>query len=443
MAKKIFFWIPEALRMLFFIIGIGLIAYFFNFYAALICSVICMVAYHIWQMHAMYKMLNWVDYPVSDKRLPNAWGPWSDLFAALYKLRRNDEKSQNDLQEGLSRFRLAMESLPNGVVMMSDVLFLEWCNAAAQSHLGLNMNRDRGMRVTNLIRHPAFIDYIILGRYDKPLNITLHDRKLVMQMIPFEDRRHILVTQDVTKLERIDMMRRDFIANASHELRTPLTVINGFLEIAAEDTNMDKKTRMAHIKLMMDQGKRMQNLLDDMLTLTRLESDENLLKPEQINMSLMLDSILKDAQALSGGKHVFTLENHGPDVYGNATEVRSALTNLVSNAIRYTPNDGGEIHLSWEKEKEGARFSVTDSGIGIAPEHISRLTERFYRVDKGKSREIKGTGLGLAIVRHVLLRHGGQLTIESTLGKGSTFTAHFPARVLIEEFVPQTSATNS
>lgn len=437
MNKKFLFWVPEVLRILFFIIGIGLIAYFINYYAALVCAVICLVAYHVWQMQVMYKMLNWTDEP-PDSRLPNAWGAWSDLFAALYKLRRNDERSQHDLQEGLSRFRMAMESLPNGVVMMSDVLFLEWCNAAAQSHLGLSLDRDRGMRVTNLIRHPAFIDYLILGRYDKPLNITLHDRKLVMQMIPFEDRRHILVTQDVTKLERIDMMRRDFIANASHELRTPLTVINGFLEIAADDTNMDKKTRMAHIKLMMDQGKRMQNLLDDMLTLTRLESDENLLKPEQINMAQMLDSILKDAQALSAGHHVVTLDNHGPDVYGNPTEVRSALSNLVSNAIRYTPEQG-EIRLSWAKEAEGACFSVTDSGIGIAPEHISRLTERFYRVDKGKSREIKGTGLGLAIVRHVLLRHGGQLTIESTLGKGSTFTAHFPHRVLIETFVPQTT----
>lgn len=442
MAKKIFFWIPEAFRMLFFILGIGLIAYFFSYQAALICAVICLVTYHVWQMRIMYKMLHWLTVSVSDNRLPNGWGPWSDLFAALFKLRRNDEKSQQDLQEGLSRFRMAMESLPNGVVMMSDVLFLEWCNAAAQTHLGLNMSRDQGMRVTNLIRHPAFIDYIILGRYDKPLNITLHDRKLVMQMIPFEDRRHILVTQDVTKLERIDMMRQDFIANASHELRTPLTVINGFLEIAAEDTNMDKKTRMAHIKLMMDQGKRMQNLLDDMLTLTRLESDENLLKPEQINMAQMLDSIWKEAQALSGSKHVITLDNNGPDIYGNPTEVRSALTNLVSNAIRYTP-DEGDIHISWDREKEGARFSVTDTGIGIAPEHISRLTERFYRVDKGKSRAIKGTGLGLAIVRHVLLRHGGQLTIESTLGKGSTFTAHFPTRVLIEAFIPHKPTVNS
>lgn len=437
MNKKITFWIPEVCRACLYVIGVACIAYFYDTTVALIVAVATMLAYHVWQMGAMFKLLSWLDAALSAK-LPNAWGPWSDLFAELYKLRVNDDKNQKNLAESLSRFRLAMESLPNGVVMMNDVLFLEWCNAVAQDQLGLNLSRDKGMRVTNLIRHPAFIDYVILGRYETPLTLTLQDRKLILQIIPFEDRRHILVTQDVTKLERIDLMRRDFIANASHELRTPLTVINGFLEIAAEDPSMDKATRYAHLKLMIEQGKRMQNLLDDMLTLTRLETDENVLKSEQIPMKPMLESMFNDGVALSNGKHKITLSVDGPDLYGSPMEVRSALSNLVTNAIRYTP-EGGNIALSWEREKDGAKFSVTDNGIGIPQEHLSRLTERFYRVDKGRSREVQGTGLGLSIVRHVLLRHGAHLTVESVFGEGSTFTAHFPTRVTLEAFVPHQS----
>jgi two-component system phosphate regulon sensor histidine kinase PhoR len=295
----------------------------------------------------------------------------------------------------------------------------------------LQNDRDKGMRVTNLIRNPDFMDYIILGRYDQPLTLSLRERKLIVQIIPFENRRQILVTHDATDVERIEMMRRDFIANASHELRTPLTVINGFLEIASTQANLDPTTRKAHLKLMTEQGQRMQNLVEDMLTLTRLESIDYPLKPEEVDMPSLLDQILREATALSAGKHTITLIDTAFNVYGGIDELRSAFGNLASNAVRYTP-EGGSITLAWKLVGGVPQFSVSDTGIGIRAEHINRLTERFYRVDKSRSRETQGTGLGLAIVKHVLLRHDAVLAIESAPLKGSTFIVRFPATALVE-----------
>jgi two-component system phosphate regulon sensor histidine kinase PhoR len=309
---------------------------------------------------------------------------------------------------------------------MDDVLQLEWCNPAAGRHLGLTLERDQGRRVTNLVRQPEFIDYIILGRYEQPLTLSFKGRTLECRIIPFENRRQILVTHDATETERIEQMRRDFIANASHELRTPLTVINGFLEIALNDPGLPAQTRHEHLELMTEQGQRMQRLIGDMLTLSRLESESYLLKREQVDMKALVESVAAEARALSGGRHEISVRIDGPDVMGSSEELRSAFANLASNAVRYSP-DGGTIGLVWERGAGDLHFSVTDSGIGIAPEHIARLTERFYRVDKSRSRETQGTGLGLAIVKHVLLRHGGHLAISSVPGKGSTFTAALPA----------------
>ena len=191
----------------------------------------------------------WLDHP-DEVRLQDGWGSWTEIFAKLYRLRREDQKNRAELAEWLSRFRQAMSQLPDGVVIMDDVLFLEWCNPVAEQHLGLKLEKDKGMRVTNLIRSPEFIDYIILARYDEPLTLRIGERKLIVRLIPFEDRRQILVTHDVTEFDRLETMRRDFIASASHELRTPLTVINGFLEIANTEPNLDPVTRTQHLKLM-------------------------------------------------------------------------------------------------------------------------------------------------------------------------------------------------
>jgi len=431
MSPRLVFWVSSSIRALLIIIATGIAAYLWGAVTGLLLGFIAMSGLVLLQLFYLQRLADWLDNPASS-RLPDGWGAWTDIFSRLYKSRRGDEKNQAELTEWLARFRQAMTLLPDGVVIMDDVLFLEWCNPAAESHLGLSLAKDKGMRVTNLVRTPEFMDYIILGRYETPLTLSFRDRKLIAHIIPFENRRQILVTHDITESERIDMMRRDFIANASHELRTPLTVINGFLEIASLQPDLDITIRHSHLKLMTEQGERMQRLVEDMLTLTRLESMDHLLRVETVDMRGLLEQILQEAEALSAGRHLITLEIDGPDIRGSKDEIRSALTNLVTNAIRYTPEEG-KIHISWINTPQGAKFSVTDNGIGISPEHISRLTERFYRVDKSRSRETQGTGLGLAIVKHVLLRHKAQLIIDSTPGVGSKFTVQFPANIAIEE----------
>jgi two-component system phosphate regulon sensor histidine kinase PhoR len=428
MNPKLLFWVPAALRMAFTAAGVGILWYSFGPLVALLVAVLLLAAMVFGQLAYLYQLSNWLDQPDSI-RLPDGWGAWTHIFSRLYRLRRDDDKSRAELTEWLARFRQAMHLLPEGVVIMDDVLFLEWCNPAAERHLGLSHERDKGMRVTNLIRSPEFMDYIILGRYEQPLTLTLRGRKLVVQIIPFENRRQILVTHDATETERIERVRRDFIANASHELRTPLTVIVGFLEIASSEPDLDAPTRAAHLKLMTEQAYRMQNLIGDMLTLSRLESVDYPLRPERIDILKLMEQIAREARALSGGKHEVTMECSGPDLLGNADELHSAFGNLASNAVRYTA-PGGRIDLVWKEGPAGPQFIAQDTGIGISAEHISRLTERFYRVDKSRSRETQGTGLGLAIVKHVLLRHGGTLTIKSEAGKGSSFIVSMPKALI-------------
>ena len=425
MNPKLLFWIPALLRMSFILLGAGVFWWLFGLVYGLAMAFLSVFVLLFIQLSYLHQLGDWLDDPHSAK-LPDGWGSWTNIFSRLYRLRRDDERNQAELTEWLARFRQAMHLLPDGVAIMDDVLFLEWCNPAAERHLGLTLERDKGMRVTNLIRHPDFIDYIILGRYENPLTLSLRDRKLICQIIPFENRRQILVTHDATETQRIEEMRRDFIANASHELRTPLTVIVGFLEIASSEMNLDAETRMSHLKLMTEQGHRMQRLIEDMLTLSRLESMDYPLRSESVDIPALMEQIVQEARALSGGKHQITASVNGPNIMGNAEELRSAFGNLASNAVRYTP-PGGTVHLAWQIGPNGPQFVATDTGIGIDQKHIARLTERFYRVDKSRSRETQGTGLGLAIVKHVLLRHGGSLSIKSEAGKGSSFIVSLPA----------------
>jgi two-component system phosphate regulon sensor histidine kinase PhoR len=424
MNPKLLFWIPALLRVIFLFVLAGLCWWIAGPIAGLAVAVLLLVIQLYLQLSYLGQLSAWLDDSQSAK-LPDGWGAWTDVFSRLYRLRRDDERSQSELTEWLARFRQAMHLLPDGVAIMDDVLFLEWCNPAAERHLGLTLERDRGMRVTNLVRHPDFIDYIVLGRYEQPLTLSLRDRKLICQIIPFENRRQILVTHDATESARIEEMRRDFIANASHELRTPLTVIVGFLEIASSTPDLDPASRQAHLTLMTEQGRRMQRLIEDMLTLSRLESVDYPMRPEPVRIGALVEDVLQEARALSGGQHEVTASVDGPDIVGSAEELRSAFGNLASNAVRYTP-PGGKVHLSWREGPDGPQFVVSDTGIGIDQIHIARLTERFYRVDKSRSRETQGTGLGLAIVKHVLLRHRATLTITSEAGKGSCFKVSFP-----------------
>lgn len=430
MNPHVLFWIPAALRLAGIWIGSAVLWYFFGPVIGLLAGLALTTAMTIVQLYYLSALDIWLDSPRSD-RLPDGWGAWHAVYSHLYRLNHDEEKSKKELTEWLTRFREAMNFLPDGVAIMDNVLFLDWCNPMAEKHLGLDLGRDRDMRITNLVRDPAFIDYVILGKYDEPLEMKFNDRYLVLQIIPFGNRRQILVTHDKTDSIRTEKIRRDFIANASHELRTPLTVINGFLELAIAQPDLDRETRLSHLNMMREQGERMQSLVEDMLTLTNLESNDYPIRREPFDAPLLVKNIYQAAQALSGGRHVFELEMDGPEtLYGSMDEIRTAFTNLVTNAIRYTP-DGGSITLKWTSTEEGPRFSVRDTGIGIEAKHIPRLTQRFYQVDKSRSRQVNGTGLGLSIVRHVLLRHEARLDIESEPGKGSEFSAQFSRRILV------------
>jgi two-component system phosphate regulon sensor histidine kinase PhoR len=324
----------------------------------------------------------------------------------------------------------AARALPDSIVILDAESRIVWLNDTAHPHLGLSRGRDEGHFVYYLIRSGRFIEWLNACDYSHPLLISSPVRpetRLSLRMVPMPERRRMLLAQDVTELERVEAMRRDFVANVSHELRTPITVIAGFLEAFADMDDPNPAEFRRHVHLMLEQTERIRRLLDDLLTLARLESAPDL-GSESVDICAMARQLQEEARSLSQGRHEIELRcQTGLRVRGSPQELQSALGNLVVNAVRYTP-EGGRISLLWRaSEYGGAEFSVSDTGEGIEARHIPRLTERFYRVDRGRSRASGGTGLGLAIVKHVLQRHQGRLRIESTLGKGSTFTAIFPA----------------
>jgi two-component system, OmpR family, phosphate regulon sensor histidine kinase PhoR len=367
--------------------------------------------------------------------LPDRSGQWGDVFARLTRLMRDQSQSYQQINFALERLQRATSAMPEGVVIMDEIDRIEWCNPVAEKHLGINSNLDAGQHITHLVRQTQFTEYLAAHNYSEPLIIKQSRHQgltLSLQFVPYGDKQKLLISRDVTRLERVQTMRRDFVANVSHELRTPLTVIGGFLETLSEEgSSADPETSKWALTLMMDQTKRMQRLVEDLLTLSRLEDTENLAREANINIPEMLRELYHEAQSLSAGRHRISLNlDTDAKLLGSMDELRSAFGNLVSNAIRYTV-DGGEISLNWAIRDGQGVFSVQDSGIGIEAEHIPRLTERFYRVDRGRSRETGGTGLGLAIVKHVLTCHQAKLEIVSEPGKGSCFSARFPAVRLI------------
>ncbi|AEV25270.1 MULTISPECIES: phosphate regulon sensor histidine kinase PhoR [Azospira] len=383
--------------------------------------------YHLWFLS---KLMRWLRGPL-DARVPAGWGIWEVAFAGLHRRVRIRLEQQHSLARALERFRLAGEALPDGVVVFNRHRQIDGLNAQAAAHFNLNPATDRGQPVTNLIRQPEMVSYLSAGQFDEPLLLQndLHKgQTLQIQVIPYGDDQNLLISRDISQLERLENMRRDFVANVSHELKTPLTVVSGFVEMLVDDFDAyPREDALHYLRLVQEQSGRMQHLIDDLLTLSALETGSLTPLDERVEVPALLASIQQEAQALSAGRHQISLVCDGPPVLlGCANELRSAFGNLASNAVRYTP-DGGRVELIWQRTADGAAFTVADSGIGIAPQHIPRLTERFYRVDRSRSRETGGTGLGLAIVKHVLTRHQGRLEVESEAGKGSRFSACFPA----------------
>ena len=386
-----------------------------------------LVAHHL---HQAQRVHDWA-LATADQPVPESRGAWSEVFAALYRRSRRGQAHQRDLQHVIERFRQAAEAIPDGIVILDRAQRIEWANPHAVAQLGLDLAHDVGQPIVNLVRQPEFLRYLDTGDYgESTLMPSSRDsgRTLALQLVPFAVDKKLLMSRDVTELEALARMRRDFIANVSHELKTPLTVISGFVE-TLQDLDVDERQRKRFLQLMQDQARNMQRLVADLLTLSALESEQNAVADERFAIVPLMLALSSDAKALSKGQHDVALDiGEAAVVTGARDELASAFGNLVTNAIRYTPG-GGTIRLGWHIERDGTGvFSVADTGIGIAAEHVPRLTERFYRVDRSRSRATGGTGLGLAIVKHVLLRHQAQLEITSDVGKGSVFSVRLPGR---------------
>jgi two-component system phosphate regulon sensor histidine kinase PhoR len=356
---------------------------------------------------------------------------WEDVFARLNKMVRRQREERSQSATALRQMEQATSALPEGVVILDETDRIEWCNPLAEKHFGLDSARDIGQQITYLARQPEFVHYLAQRDFIEPL-VFRTDRQegltLSIKIISYSASKKLLTSRDITRFEHIETMRRDFVANVSHELRTPLTVVNGFVETLSDMPKLDNDLARRALNLMGEQTLRMGRLVDDLLTLSKLDNALNALHEETVQTSALLHTVYEEGLTLSAEKHTLRLQIESDcNLLGNKEELRSAFSNLISNAIRYTPQ-GGEITLRWQEKDGQPIFSVQDSGLGIASKHIPRLTERFYRVDHSRSRETGGTGLGLAIVKHVTIRHQAQLIIASEEGKGSIFSIVFPAK---------------
>lgn len=401
-------------------------------YAFLLFTLVLFI-YLLIQIYDLYALQQWLKKPELDE-VPEGVGLAEDIFNALLKYERSNERQNQELNAALERFNTVANAIPDGLVILSASNEIEWCTSHAEYQLGLNLETDRHMPIVNLIRNSHFIAYLYNEVYDEPFklkDLRNNDSILEIWLISLGSKQKLLISRDITQLEQVDAMRRDFIANVSHELRTPLTVVGGFIETLSDMEGAIPESIRSYFSMMQDQTTRMRRLIEDLLTLSRIESNTQPPEDGHIAMQDLVKMLLNDAIALSQGKHTITADYaDNLDLMGATDELQSALGNLVSNAVRYTPQ-GGNIHISWQQRGKHGVFSVRDDGIGIAPQHIGRLTERFYRVDRGRSRETGGTGLGLAIVKHILTRHQAKLEINSTLGTGSTFSAIFPKNRLV------------
>ena len=408
-----------SVKMALIIFAIGLLIYLCN---------------HIAWLH----QLNiWFKNP-SLKSIPEGSGAWQDVFTSLLQYERNNLANQAQLSSALDRFNLTANAIPDGLVILSPSNEIEWCTPHAENQLGLDIATDKNLPIVNLVRDSQFIAYLYSENYSEPFKLKSWQNPEVVfeiQLIPFASKQKLLICRNMTQLEKVDVMRRDFIANVSHELRTPLTVVGGFLETLSDMQGAVPDALKTYFAMMQEQTDRMRRIIEDLLTLSSIESNTEEPNEHEIDMTNLLKSLQSDAlglsQSLYKAKHKIHVEiDPTLNLNGSQEELRSAFSNLISNAVRYTPLnnvDGrGEIFISWLLINKRPVFAVRDSGLGIEQQHIDRLTERFYRVDRGRSRETGGTGLGLSIVKHILIRHQAKLEINSEVGVGSTFSVVFP-----------------
>ncbi len=375
-----------------------------------------------------YRLIAWLRGS-QEGQAPRDAGLWGELGYRIERSLRLREHAAATERTRLTQFLSAIEASPNGVMLLDAGDQMEWCNSLAADHFGLDPQRDRRQRITNLVRAPAFVAYLQAGQFDEPVQMPEPRGKGQLSVLvrAYGDGQKLVLSQDITEHERSDGMRRDFVANVSHEIRTPLTVLSGFIETLRSLPLTDVERKRV-LQLMTQQADRMGSLVSDLLTLAQLEGSPRPNADRWVALKPLLAQVDVDARVLSAGRHTLVFPTDvEAQIAGVQNELQSAITNLVNNAVRYTP-EGGRIELTWRLQADGSgEVSVADTGPGVAREHLSRLTERFYRVDGSRSRDTGGTGLGLSIVKHVVQRHGGELDIQSEVGKGSVFRVVFPA----------------
>lgn len=392
----------------------------------LLAAVTGLLVWHFWNLLQLSWWL-WVDRSMTP---PPGHGSWEPLLYGLHQMQMRNKKRRRELGSLIKRFRSGAESLPDAVVLTTAEGVIFWCNGLAQQLLGLRWPDDNGQNILNLLRYPEFTQYLKRQEFLKPLNLVLNNgRHLEIRVMPYSDQQLLMVARDVTQMHQLEGARRNFFANVSHELRTPLTVLQGYLEMMQEQT-LEGAPREKALHTMREQTSRMEGLVRQLLTLSKIEASPVQMLNETIDVPMMLRVVEREAQTLSQQKQ--TIEFHidsSLKVLGSEDQLRSAISNLVYNAVNHTP-PATHIVVSWKRVPHGAEFCVEDNGPGIAAEHIPRLTERFYRVDKARSRQTGGSGLGLAIVKHAVNHHDSRLNITSTPGQGTRFSFILPERLI-------------
>lgn len=389
----------------------------------------------VWHLHNQVRLSSWL---WDEKRLtpPSGSGNWESLFNGLYRLQQRQRRKRKELTNLIRRFRNGAESLPDAVVVFRAEGNIVWCNRLAQHLLGFHWPEDSGQPISNLIRTPDFIKYLNKKDFSEPLEMRSPlnvERMLELRIVPYTEGEHLMVVRDVSQLKQLEGMRRNFFANVSHELRTPMTVLQGYLEMTEDpDMIIGPMWTKAH-GVMTEQLNRMNSLVNQLLTLSKIEAAPMHELEDVVNVPAMLEVLEKEAISLSGDdQHKLTFDvDTSLRVLGDDDQLRSAISNLVYNAVKYTP-PGANIHVRWYQTAQGACLEVEDSGDGIEPQHLHRLTERFYRVDKARSRDTGGSGLGLAIVKHALSHHDSHLEIQSEVGVGSKFSFVLPSRLVVK-----------
>lgn len=386
---------------------------------------VALISYIFWHLYNLNRLIKWLIKP--GKNTPEAMGIWDETFFRLHNLHKRQNKARKKLTKMLKQFQKSTRALPYATIVLDSNNVIEWFNPASKSLFGLRSGLDVGQRIDNLIRQPEFIKYLTAKVYDKSLEFTMQNLKLSLNITGYGSGQYLLSAQDITQRSQLDDMRRDFISNASHELRTPITVMTGYIE--ALQRSIDESNKFP-VEKIYQQTIRMEKIIKELIELAKLESSMSVDINEEVDITALLNEVYNESLAFDQSKHKIHLQITPVKIRGRYEEIRTAVSNLLTNAIRYT-QEGGEIILSTSKDETGSYIHVKDNGTGIDYEHISRLTERFYRVDEGRSREKGGTGLGLAIVKQILDRHGAVLQISSQPDVGSEFTCYFPVSQLL------------